>query len=201
MNIAVFFNKADSLIRSILTTFLTRVMFWLYGATCGKGLRTNGLLYVRVGLHGKLVIGRNAHINSCRKINPTGSLTKTTLFTWANAEIRIGNNVGLSNNTIIASQSVTIEDNVFLGGGTQIYDTDHHSIIASYRLNGNSHVPSAPVLIKSDCFIGADCKILKGVTIGKGSVIGAGSVVTKDVPDGEIWAGVPAKFIKKVPIE
>ena len=140
-------------------------------------------------------------INSCRKINPTGSLIKTTLFTWANARISIGHNVGLSNNTIIASQSVTIEDNVFIGGGTQIYDTDHHSVIAEYRLNGNSHVPSAPVLIKKNCFIGADCKILKGVTIGSSSVVGAGSVVAKSIPDGEIWAGTPARFIKKVPKE
>ena len=37
--------------------------------------------------------------------------------------------------------------------------------------------------------------ILKGVTIGARAVIGAGSVVTKDVPDGEIWAGNPAKRI------
>ena len=109
--------------------------------------------------------------------------------------------MGLSNNTIIASQSVIIEDNVFIGGGTQIYDTDHHSVIAQYRLNGNMHVPSAPVLIKKDCFIGSDCKILKGVVIGEGAVVGAGSVVTKSIPDGEIWAGVPAKFIKKVPKE
>ena len=38
--------------------------------------------------------------------------------------------------------------------------------------------------------------ILPGVTIGKNSVVGAGSVVTKDIPDYEVWAGVPAKKIK-----
>jgi maltose O-acetyltransferase len=38
--------------------------------------------------------------------------------------------------------------------------------------------------------------VLKGVTIGKGAVIGAGSVVTKDIPEGAIAVGVPARVIK-----
>ena len=40
--------------------------------------------------------------------------------------------------------------------------------------------------------------ILKGVIIGEKSIIGAGSVVTKTVPPGEIWAGNPAKFVKRI---
>lgn len=36
-----------------------------------------------------------------------------------------------------------------------------------------------------------------GVTIGDGAVIGAGSIVTKDVGPYEIWAGNPARFIRK----
>lgn len=36
-----------------------------------------------------------------------------------------------------------------------------------------------------------------GVTIGNGAVIGAGSVVTKDVGPYEIWAGNPARYIRK----
>lgn len=53
------------------------------------------------------------------------------------------------------------------------------------------------MVINDNVFIGARCIILKGVTIGSKSIIGAGSVVTKNIPEGEIWAGNPAKFIKK----
>ncbi len=43
--------------------------------------------------------------------------------------------------------------------------------------------------------IGASVTILCGIHIGDNAVIGAGSVVTKDVPPGETWAGVPARPI------
>ena len=64
--------------------------------------------------------------------------------------------------------------------------------------NGDLNVKTAPILIKEGVFIGAHAIILKGVTIGRHSVIGAGAVVTKDVPDNEVWAGNPAKFVKKL---
>lgn len=44
-------------------------------------------------------------------------------------------------------------------------------------------------------FIGANSTIMPGVTIGHHCVIGAGSVVTKDVPDGMVAVGVPARVI------
>ena len=53
-------------------------------------------------------------------------------------------------------------------------------------------------MIKDNAFIGAHSIILKGVTIGENSIIGAGSVVTKSVPDNQIWAGNPARFIRNI---
>ena len=55
-----------------------------------------------------------------------------------------------------------------------------------------------PVVIRDGAFIGAHSIILKGVTVGEKSVVGAGSVVTRSIPDGEIWAGNPARFIRKL---
>lgn len=53
------------------------------------------------------------------------------------------------------------------------------------------------VVIGNDVWIGDDVLILSGVTIGDGACIGARSVVAKNVGRYEIWAGNPARFIKK----
>ena len=54
------------------------------------------------------------------------------------------------------------------------------------------------VKIGQNCWIGAGVVILPGVTIGQNSVIGAGRVVTRDVPEHEIWARIPAVKIGQV---
>lgn len=51
--------------------------------------------------------------------------------------------------------------------------------------------------IGNNCFIGARTTIMPNVTIGDNCVIGACSLVNKSIPSGEVWAGVPAKFICK----
>ncbi|UVO67638.1 LbetaH domain-containing protein [Parabacteroides distasonis] len=39
--------------------------------------------------------------------------------------------------------------------------------------------------------------VVKPVTIGEGAIVGAGAIVTKDIPSNEVWAGNPARFIRK----
>lgn len=72
-----------------------------------------------------------------------------------------------------------------------------HSIDYEERLHiKEEHINSSPIIIKNGAWIGAHSIILKGVTIGERSVVGAGSVVTKSIPDDQLWAGNPARFIK-----
>lgn len=57
---------------------------------------------------------------------------------------------------------------------------------------------SGKVKIGDNVFIGMNTLIVNPVNIGDRSVIGAGSIVNRDIPAGEIWAGNPARFIKKI---
>lgn len=60
--------------------------------------------------------------------------------------------------------------------------------------------PSAVILgrvtIGEGAYVGANATVLPGIKVGRGAVIGAGAVVTKNVPENETWAGVPARRIK-----
>lgn len=53
------------------------------------------------------------------------------------------------------------------------------------------------VVIGNDVWIGHSCIILSGVNIGDGAVLAAGSVLSKSIGPYEIWAGNPARFIRK----
>jgi len=53
-----------------------------------------------------------------------------------------------------------------------------------------------PIIIEDHVWLGVGVIVLSGVRIGKGAVIGAGAVVTRDVPEGAIAVGVPARVVK-----
>lgn len=163
----------------------------------GRRLVIHGHIFIHGGKH-CVVIGDNCKIISSENSNPTSGIGHTHLVAAPGAKLIIGNNVGISQANITAYNSVTIEDNVLIGSGVKIWDTDFHEIDYDDRMNKKGNVKSAPVVIKEGAFIGACSIILKGVTIGKHSVIGAGSIVTRSIPDGEIWAGNPARKINIV---
>lgn len=170
------------------------------GVSLGKNVHIRGLLYVKTVKceKGSIVISDGVNINSSLSSDPIGGETRTILYTRRGGKIIIGNNAGISNTTLVADTSITIGEYSNLGGGVKVYDTDFHSLNSEVRLNGDTDIKSKPVVIGKRVFVGGHSIILKGVTIGDDAVIGAGSVVAKNVPSGEIWAGNPAKFIRKV---
>lgn len=147
---------------------------------------------------GTIMIGKNFGCNNSLTSNTIG-LIQPCIFDVVEekSQIIIGNNVGISGSTINATKSVVIEDNVLIGSGCIITDTDSHPIEYYNRIkNDMTKTHRSPILIKEGAFIGARSIILKGVTIGRHSIVGAGSVVSKDVPDKCIVAGNPARIIK-----
>ena len=124
------------------------------------------------------------------------------------SRITIGDNVGISSACIWSQTSITIGNNVNIGGDCLIMDSDAHPHDYIKRRNNyvmevgiNNYlqeIPSKPIIIGDDCWIGARCIILKGVSIGARSIIAAGSVVTKDIPADCIAAGCPTKILKRL---
>lgn len=102
----------------------------------------------------------------------------------------IGNRVRMHAHVYI-SQNVVVEDDVFIGPGTQILN-DKYPVRTDPKL-------WEPPIIKQGAVIGGGVTICPAVTIGKGAVIGGGSVVTRDVPPYQIWAGNPARHIATLP--
>lgn len=142
--------------------------------------------------------GSNLIMVNSAKYSTLGKSNRCKFVVSAEATLLIGTKVGMSNTTIVATKSVKIGNNVMIGGGVTIVDTDFHSLNPlHWHTNADlENMVSLPVEIKDNIFIGMDSIILKGVTIGNNVVIAAGTVVTKNIPDNEIWGGNPAQFIR-----
>ncbi|WP_229213983.1 acyltransferase [Dyadobacter psychrotolerans] len=184
----------------ILNTIITNTLFWV-NLVDFENLVTSGIPIVMIARGGKMRVGRDLKMNNDVRSNPIGRPQKCTFFVDKGATLLIGNHVGISQAAIVCHQSITIGDNVKIGGGVCIYDTDFHSLDPMVRQNPSIDMQlkaKASIFIEDNVFIGAHSTILKGVHIGKNAVIGACSVVTKNIPDNQIWAGNPAKFIKNV---
>ena len=101
-------------------------------------------------------------------------------------QVEIGKNSRIQGSVYVADQTI-IGNSCFLGPGAVI--------------SNDRYPPSngkwSPVIIEDEVIIGASATIVAGVKLSHGCVIGAGAVVTRDIPNEEVWAGNPAKFMMK----
>jgi sugar O-acyltransferase (sialic acid O-acetyltransferase NeuD family) len=95
------------------------------------------------------------------------------------ADVRVGAHVGLMPQAVLTHDDV-LEDFVIVGAGALLAGT---------------------VRVREGAYLGAGCRIRENVTIGRWALIGMGAVVTRDVPEGEVWAGVPAQFVRSVSLQ
>ena len=139
-------------------------------------------------------------------------------MTWPH-QVQIGKNCVLESEIYFKfdgiwcpGPSIVIGDNVFIGrgcefnirkrisvgrecaiaSGCKFIDHDHGitGIMIDETLGAEEEIK-----IGDHVWLGCNVLVLKGVTIGNSAVVAAGAVVTKSIPHGEIWAGVPAKKI------
>lgn len=98
----------------------------------------------------------------------------------------------LETNAYITAYS-ELEDYVFVAPGV----TTSNDNFAGRTLERHKHIKG--ITVHRGGRIGAGATVLPGRTIGPDGFLAAGSVLTRDLPAGEIWAGVPARFLRAVP--
>jgi len=138
------------------------------------------------------------------------------LFSWRNFIYRIfgakiGEGVRISNSAkLYYPWNVTIGNYCWIGDNCNLYSIDKIEIGNNVALAHNIFVSTAshdtnsltfetirkPVKINDEVWIGSNAFINMGVTINKGAVIGSCAVVTKDMPEGFICLGFPAKPVR-----
>ena len=134
----------------------------------GDGSRIDSFCKLEGGLG--LTIGRYVHIASFAHIGIGGGTTIIEDF----AACSSGSKIVSGSNTVDALSGSAVAPQTM-----QRIERDKITRICRYAI------------------IFTNAVVLPGVTIGEGAVLAAGAVATKDIPAWEIWAGTPAKFMKK----
>jgi len=195
------FRSITKKVWNMISNKLAYILMKINLVELGSGFKSKGIPKLIIHSNGRFLIGHNFKINNTVSSNPIGRSNQCLFRIAKEASLQIGDNVGISGVAIVCHKEIIISDNVKIGGNTCIYDTDFHSLNADDRIEREldlANTKKKKVSIGENVFIGAHVTILKGVSIGRNSIIGGGSVVSKSVPSNEIWAGNPAKFIKKI---
>lgn len=172
-------------------------IIFIHGIEYRSDYTVYGIVKSRIA--GSIKIGSCLKIISCNWANPIGSASHTNIIVKKGAILQIGNRVGISNSSIFVTDSVSIGNDVMIGAGCRIWDTNHHSLCFYDRVaRPEIKPPSSPVVLKDGCWLGGEVTVLPGVTVGERSVVAFGAVVSKDIPDGELWGGVPARKIRSL---
>ncbi len=106
---------------------------------------------------------------------------------------KIGKNTVLMANVII-SCSVVIGNHCVVLPNTVV---SHDSRIGDYSLIGSNVTISGYCRIGRACYIGSGTRIKDHLTIGSQCLVGLGSCVIRDVPDGTVVAGNPARYLRE----
>lgn len=119
------------------------------------------------------------------------------VWIWGHKRISIGDNCSIRPFSVLyGGGGIVLGNKVRLGAHTRIISVYHKFDIEEFY---EHTYYDKPVKIGNRVWVGAGATILPGVTIGDNVIIGSNSVVTKDVPSNQMWAGVPAVYVKDLP--
>jgi acetyltransferase-like isoleucine patch superfamily enzyme len=112
--------------------------------------------------------------------------------------VKIGSNVKIQNEAQIYEPAM-IEDGVFVGPGTILTnDKNPRSVNEDFSIKSESDWLKTGVTLKTGASLGAGVVCVAPVIVGSWSMVGAGSLVVKDIPDGKLAYGSPARIICEV---
>jgi acetyltransferase-like isoleucine patch superfamily enzyme len=116
--------------------------------------------------------------------------------------VHLGANVLLRNNVFLNTRSghIYIGDDTILSFNTMFLTGRHEFENGKLKQPRSAQVPDAgyDIRVGSGCWVASGAIIAGGVTVGNDCIVATGAVVTKDVPDGSIVGGVPARIIGTV---
>lgn len=114
--------------------------------------------------------------------------------------VHIGRNCEIYEGVSFGSEPylVSIGNHVRITKGVQFITHDGGVWVLREKYNREDIDIFGSIRIGNNVHLGINSVIMPGVTIGNDCVIACGAVVTKNIPDGEIWGGIPAKKIKNI---
>ncbi|MFX0141570.1 MAG: gamma carbonic anhydrase family protein [Candidatus Hodarchaeota archaeon] len=138
--------------------------------------------------------GKNPQIHDSVYIAPTAVIIGD-VFIGEGTNIWFGAILRGDQGSIRIGKNTSIQDNV-----TIHMEKDTSVIIGSKVIIGHHAMVHGPVEIGDGCLIGIGSNIIHNTKLNDGSMIAAGALITnKKVPSRQLWAGVPAKFLKNLP--
>jgi UDP-2-acetamido-3-amino-2,3-dideoxy-glucuronate N-acetyltransferase len=122
-----------------------------------------------------------------------GDGTRIGPFVEVQRGAAIGVRCKIQSHTFVCD-GVTIGDEVFVGHGVLfVNDKTPRATDEDGALQTGADWVLQRTVVENGASLGSGAVILGGTRIGAGALVGAGAVVTRDVPPGEVVAGVPAR--------